>query len=253
MLRTSIYEQNAIDKRIEFSVRCFFPNSRRWSAWNLPANDSLMQISGDLLGVYAEDGLNTPAILVHDLVSLPTSRREGGADPLIGSSGTSLSSSTVSLTPKKRRVVQLSNAERLPAKGLVPSSLSEVPDQIPHPRAVDLRDGSETTSVLDEFVSGQASDLAALSSVDEPTPSKGKGRSNNSDRVIQSANTKSVKKTGRGGRKGVGADKRTKEVQADVLSGGDGGESSGLGSVESIMIEDGGEDGSANSGDTLAD
>lgn len=123
-LRVSVYDASADEKRIEFNVRCFFENGPRWGKWDLPRADSLVQASGDLLGTYNGDGTACPAILLHDLVYINSSRRLGEVDPLVGPSKPT---DLAPMTPQKRRMLAFNQAGRAAPS---PSAFSDVPTPV---------------------------------------------------------------------------------------------------------------------------
>lgn len=67
----------------------------------MPRKDSLMQVCGDLLGSYAADGVEYPAILVTDLVYINSARRVEESASTTGASG----STTCITTPQYHKVL----------------------------------------------------------------------------------------------------------------------------------------------------
>ena len=70
----------------------------------MPRKDSLLQISGKLVGKYDDDDRGNPAILISDLVYVNASRRTEEIDQ---SSDPSVTGESTPVTPQKRKMMDL--------------------------------------------------------------------------------------------------------------------------------------------------
>ena len=103
-LRIPVYDNSVDSRRAEFTVRCFFNYDKRWNTCEAPRRDSLVQIAGNLIGKYEDDGRGSPAILISDLTYVNASRRTEDIDQ---SSDPSVAADSTPLTPQKRKMMDL--------------------------------------------------------------------------------------------------------------------------------------------------